>query len=210
VESQCWSVAEDGFIAPPELIERLRGHLDFWAARGVVVEEVRTAIRCTERLNHDRANGKNRFLTDLHAMEDLILAFRAKAGRSVLAVCGKVGGMDDYSRFFGPLSGHLHTELARGKALSAYHFPLVGEVRFLRDADGKDALVMLASLVGKYVRELFMARINQFYEHSLGPEPVPVSGDHDPLTTRFVRATELVRRTARVPDGCFERARDGT
>jgi hypothetical protein len=65
---------------------------------------------------------------------------------------------------------------------------------------------MLASLVGKYVRELFMSRIAGHYP---GDDEAPrPSGYHDPVTARFVERTALVRKRRRLPDRCFERERD--
>ena len=70
-------------------------------------------------------------------------------------------------------------------------------------------LVMLASLVGKWVRELFMGRIARHYPKgaTTNDEERP-SGYHDPVTDRFVRRTALVRRKRAIPDRCFERDRD--
>jgi ribonuclease HII len=116
--------------------------------------------------------------------------------------------MAEYSRFFGPLGGWLHNVLEEGKARSSYRFPTVGELHFVRDADASDPLVMLASLVGKYVRELLMARIAQHYP-ARDDEPRP-SGYHDPVTARFVARTALVRKRRQVPVICFERDRDET
>ena len=65
---------------------------------------------------------------------------------------------------------------------------------------------MLASLVGKYVRELFMTRIASHYP-AREDEPRP-SGYHDPVTARFVDRTALVRKDRKFPDRCFERERD--
>jgi ribonuclease HII len=207
VEEQCWSDVGDAFVAESADVARIRGHLAWWAERGVVVHAVRSSVVCTKKLNDSRRAGGNRFISDLHAMERLILDLQAAAGTEITAVCGKVGGMGDYSRFFGPLSMRLHAVLAKGKAQSAYHFPGLGELRFVRDADAKDSLVMLASIVGKYVRELLMARVSGYYRH--GDDTLEaVSGYHDPVTARFVEATSLVRKQRRIPDGCFERARD--
>lgn len=205
VAPQCWSVGSERFVTDSDEVRRMVGHLDWWAARGIQILAVRTSVVCTKRLNAARDAGGNRFISDLHAMERLVLALRAEVDDDVLAVCGKVGGIDDYSKFFGPLSQGLHSELERGRARSAYHFPKVGEVRFVRDADARDCLVMLASLVGKYVRELLMARVSDFYgDGDLGP----ASGYHDPVTARFVAATALLRKKRAIPDGCFERARN--
>jgi hypothetical protein len=158
-------------------------------------------------------------------MERLVVSLGGRAQTEILAVCGKVGSMSDYSRYFlGPLSGRLHTTVTEAPSASCYRFAGLGYVSFVRDADAKHPLVMLASLVGKYVRELLVTRVWQHYaEHTprlsardpdsgssgSGPSPSgqPVSGYHDPLTESFVRATALVRRQQRIPDVCFERAR---
>ena len=41
-------------------------------------------------------------------MERLVLDARARGGEDVVAVCGKVGGYNQYGGAFGPLSGRLH------------------------------------------------------------------------------------------------------
>jgi ribonuclease HII len=204
VTAQCWAVTGESFQAEPELVERIAGHRAALAARGIELLHVKSSVHCTKRLNQARAAGRNRFVADLHAMEELVLALRERAGSDVHAVCGKVGGMGQYSKFFGPLSGHLHAILGEGQAASGYRFPRLGEIHFVRDADASDPLVSLASLVGKYVRELLMGRISRHYADD-GPAP---SGYHDPITAGFIERTALTRRTRRVPDGCFERERD--
>jgi ribonuclease HII len=206
-KEQCWKTHGETFSAAAEDVERLRGHLAWWAERGVHVRGVKSSVVCTKQLNAHRLRGGNRFVSDLHAMERLVLGMRETAGADLLAVCGKVGGINDYSRFFGPLSMRLHSVLETGRKVSSYHFPGVGELRFLRDADEKDALVMLASIVGKYVRELLMARVSGFYRDT-GEETPGASGYHDPVTARFVLATALQRRRRGIPNDCFERARD--
>jgi ribonuclease HII len=207
--AQCWTIDGEAFEAEDELVERVRRHRALLEARGIEFVAVRSSVVCTERLNHARKGGKNRFVSDLHAMEMLVLELRKMAGENVTAVCGKVGGIGEYSRYFGPLGGWLHSILGEAQAKSAYHFPTIGELRFVRDADASDPLVMLASLVGKWVRELFMGRIARHYpkDKNHDDEERP-SGYHDPVTDRFVRRTALVRRKRAIPDRCFERDRD--
>lgn len=208
VAPQCWSVRRERFAAEAEALERLSGHLKWWAARGVEILAVKSSVICTKRLNLARSGGGNRFISDLHAMERLVIGLRGQVDADVLAVCGKVGGIDDYSKFFGPLSRQaLHAELEQGRALSAYHFPKIGEVRFVRDADARDCLVMLASIIGKYVRELLMARVSSFYRGEDTDDVGAASGYHDPVTARFVEATALLRSKRRIPADCFERDR---
>jgi ribonuclease HII len=204
--AQCWSTKHDAFESDSEQLEHLRKQLARLVKLGIEVLAVKSSIVCTSRLNSDKERGGNRFVSDLHAMERLVLAMRRRAGADVLAVCGKVGSMSDYERFFGPLSGILHTELERGPKRSAYRFHGLGEVHFVRDADARDPLVMLASLVGKYVRELLMTRIASYYVGK-GDAPLP-SGYHDPPTGRFVEQIQLLRSRRGVPDRCFERTRD--
>lgn len=204
VGRQCWSVHDERFTADDEQVKRVTGHVERLRQKGVEVLAVRTSVLCAKALNDARTSGKNRFIADLHAMERLVLDLRDRAGEDIHAVCGKVGGMHDYSRFFGPLSLRLHSILRRGKPRSEYHFPGIGQVHFVRDADARDPLVMLASVVGKYVRELLMARVSSFYR-GLDESLPTVSGYHDPVTARFVELTSLVRRQEKIPAGCFER-----
>ena len=207
IESQCWGVAGESFSASDELLARVTRHLATLRARGVEVRRVQVASVCTQRLNRGRLQGKNRFVSDLHAMEGLLLGLREQSSGDLRATCGKVGGMTEYDRFFGPLSGRLHATLQVSRQRSAYYFPGLGELHFVQDADASDVLVMLASLVGKYVRELLMARITRFYEAAV-PEAPSVSGYHDERTDGWVLATAPRRRALRIVDDCFERARD--
>jgi ribonuclease HII len=76
----------------------------------------------------------------------------------------------------------------------------------VRDADERHLLVGLASLVGKYLRELLMGRIVRHYR-TADPalEVEHASGYHDPITTRFMVGTDALRKKRRVPDDCFVR-----
>lgn len=206
--SQCWAERHDAFVSSAEQRERVRALVARFEARGVRFLEVRSSVVCTKQLNDNRAQGHNRFVSDLHSMERLILKLWGRAGAPVHAVCGKVGGIAEYAKFFGPLSGWLHATIVEGQAESAYQFPRLGRVRFVRDADARAPLVMLASLVGKYLRELFMNRIAAHYPGHGDPDVPRPSGYHDPVTASFVERTALVRKRSRLPDGCFERERE--
>ncbi len=206
--AQCWAEQGEQFTASAEQLKRVQKHLVTLEARGVRIVEVKSSVVCTGQLNENRARGINRFVSDLHAMERLVLALRERAGAPLEAVCGKVGGIGEYAKFFGPLAGWLHATIVEGKGESAYQFPKLGRLRFVRDADAHAPLVMLASLVGKYVRELFMTRIAGHYPGHDDPELPRPSGYHDPVTAGFVERTALVRKKRRLPDRCFERDRD--
>lgn len=199
--AQCWTPAQGDFEADSELMGRVERHVSTLAGRGVELVDVHCSVICTRVLNDQRRRGGNRFVSDLHAMERLLLDLRRRLGENLEATCGKVGGITDYSKFFGPLSAGLHAVLEVSRPKSSYHFPNLGQVSFVQDADAKDPLVMLASLVGKYVRELLMGQIAQYYE----PEAAGPSGYHDPVTRRFILRTSALRKQRRIPKTCFER-----
>jgi ribonuclease HII len=205
---QCWSEEGEAFAAPDELVQEVRGDLDGLAKGGIEVAYVRCAIVCSDRLNEAAKKGLTRFHVDLHAMERLVLDARARADSDVAATCGKVGGFDRYAPHFGPLAGRLHMAMEEGRGRSAYRFPGLGEVAFVRDADAKHLLVCMASLVGKWVRDLLMTRIVRYHREA-DPELPAASGYHDPVTTRFVEASSLSRKARALPDRCFERVRVG-
>ena len=207
VSGQCWNEHAEAFLADAEHVARIAKHKTALAERGVELLSVQSSVVCTQQLNDKRNKGTNRFVADLHAMESLVLALRKEAGADVEAVCGKVGGIAEYSKFFGPLSGRLHAILGEGRAQSGYRFPGLGEMHFVRDADAADALVSLASLVGKYVRELFMSRIGSHYGEVSTEDDKRPSGYHDPVTAGFVVRSEALRRRRKIPDHCFERER---
>ncbi|MBV9950181.1 MAG: hypothetical protein JOZ69_25295, partial [Myxococcales bacterium] len=171
---------------------------------GVVVLYARSIVTCVRRLNEGVSRGLTRFHLDLHAMERLALEARRCAGVDIVATCGKVGGFDRYPPAFGPLSGHLHAVAEEGRARSEYRVPGLGTLAFVRDAEDKHLLVGMASLVGKWMRDLLMARIVRYHREGTADLP-DASGYHDPVTTRFVEATRLARRRRAIPDECFER-----
>jgi hypothetical protein len=178
--------------------------LERLAKSGVEVLSARVHIGCAKRLNAETARGRSRFQVDLNAMEHLVLSARDEAGEDVLAVCGKVGGFDRYVEHLGPLAGRLHVALEEGRAQSTYVFPGVGTIAFVRDADASNLLVCLASLVGKWVRDILMSRIVAYHRADV-PSLPDASGYHDPVTTRFIAASALSRKRRALPDECFER-----
>jgi len=203
---QCWGTGGEGagLVAEGKLVAQVGRDLERLAVAGVEIVGVRVLVACAKRLNAETARGKSRFEVDLHAMERLVLRAREDAGIDVFATCGKVGGFDRYGDRFGPLAGRLHTALDEGRAKSTYLMPGVGTISFVRDADATNMLVCLASLVGKWMRDVLMNRIVHYHRMHV-PDVPDASGYHDPVTTRFIAATALSRKRRNVPDECFER-----
>lgn len=170
-------------------------------AHGARVIGCRTSPLCAKALNQNRTAGRNKLMMDLHGFERLVLA-SADGAEDVLAVCGLVGGI----RAYGPRFAHFQgaRTLAESRGLAAYAVPGLGEVRFELSADARHMPVGLASMVGKYMRELFMARSNRHWKERV-PALRPASGYHDKVTKALVQATEAARREGDVPDECFFR-----
>jgi ribonuclease HII len=202
-EAQCWR-ADEVFSAETPMLDAVASDLDKLATRGIEITRVEISIICSERLNDAIDRKLSRFHVDLHAMERLVISARAAANENVVAICGKVGGLNRYSDQFGPLSGRLHAIVEEGRARSEYQFPDLGRIAFVRDADASNMLVGMASLIGKWAREVLMARIVRHYRQD-NPSLPQASGYHDPVTTRFISATKLLRNQRKLPNDCFER-----
>lgn len=201
---QRWSPEGEGFVADDALVARLGKDLDKLREKGVTILGATVAVVCAERLNEAVSRGLSRFAVDLHTMERLALHVRERAGAELDVTCGKVGGYDRYEGAFGPLAGHLHTTIREGRARSEYRFAALGNLAFVRDADAGHLLVCMASLVGKWVREVLMSRVTR-YHRAYDPSLPEASGYHDPVTTRFIELSALARRSRKIAGDCFER-----
>jgi ribonuclease HII len=115
-----------------------------------------------------------------------------------------VGGIRRYPPRFALLDAARTTTIEEDRTRAAYYVEDLGDVTFEVDADASSLPVALASMVGKYVRELAMARQNAFYRGH-DPELPEVSGYHDAVTGRFVEASRLLRTRLAIVDDCFER-----
>ena len=181
-----------------EALARLEG-------RGTLrIVRARTALRCVGTLNSELRAGTSKLAVDLHLFERLLLDARSGARADVEAYAGMIGGIRDYPKFARhvPAAAYRDAELVRGRL--SYRVDGVGAIRFEVDADATHLPVALASMVGKYVREVTMDRIARFYR-SIDPGLPAPSGYHDKVTARFVDGTEPHRRRLRIANACFLR-----
>lgn len=200
---QCWSVP----LALPCFggdITAGRQMLRGLVKSGLRPAHVRSAVSCTGDLNRRLRTGQSRVEVDLELMERLVLDARAHCQTPLRAICGMVGGIRNYTarmRHF-PLAGVRQVRAQQGTL--AYEVESVGHVRFEIDADARHLPVALASMVGKYVRELWMQRQNRFYR-AADDTLSDVSGYHDPVTQRFIAASAALRISLGIDDACFVR-----
>jgi hypothetical protein len=114
--------------------------------------------------------------------------------------------MRKYGTYFRHFDGPNVQVLKESRPACRYRVEGVGEVSFEVDSDDRHLPVAMASMVGKYVRELLMERQNHFYLSQQESLCRP-SGYHDPVTARFIDESALLRRRLGVTDRCFLRSR---
>ena len=204
VAEQCWSAPLVLPVLGGDVTrgDRVISHLEQRCA--VKVCRVRTTLACVRALNDALLAGRSKLVVDLELFERLVLDVRAKEGAPLLAYCGMVGGIRHYPTHFSKFASKSVVEIESNRATRAYQVDGVGEVRFEVSADDRHLPVALASMVGKYVRELSMRRLNDFYRgHHKGLKVA--SGYHDPVTKEFVTATTDLRKRLQIVSSCFER-----
>jgi len=130
-------------------------------------------------------------------------------GGDAVVVCDKHGGRRRYAAMLlaelGPSS--LLTE-RETPGLSSYRLSLGGRtvrVRFQRAADASDRAVALASMAAKYVRELFMQGLNEFFAGRVAGLR-PTAGYYED-GRRFLAEVRGVLRDLGCPEDSFVRAR---
>jgi hypothetical protein len=199
--AQCWSEP----IALPAFggqIDEGRGVLDKLESAGIRVRSARSALLCANRLNAEVKRLGSKLVVDLSLFERLLLQARASLPADVEAFCGKTGAINKYAGYFRHLTGYGIEKEGQGR--SAYRVAGLGRVTFEVDADACHLPVGLASMLGKYLRELMMERQNRFYL-SIDPGLRRVSGYRDRLTAEFVEKARPLRLKLGIADECFER-----
>lgn len=201
---QCWSVDPSlpmfgGRVADGRrLLDQLIGRSN------LRIVDVQSRVACAGLLNARLSEGINKLAIDLELFEDLIATVFVRHGSPLLVLCGMIGGIRDYASRFSRFDSNRVEALANRQGQRRYAVDGLGELRFEVDADARHLPVALASIVGKYVREVCMHRIGEFYRSDL-PGLALVSGYHDPVTTRFIEATEDSRRRLGIASDCFRR-----
>ena len=188
-------------------IEAGRALLTVLDEAGVTVHRLRTTLACAGSLNDHYSVGRNKVAIDLRLFEDLLVDAadfqRECLGQAELeAYCGIIGGLRKYLPRFDKLNDA--AVLVEEKGRSSYRVGWLGNVHFEVKADDRHLPVGMASMVGKYIREIAMERMMRFYRNEM-PELRPASGYHDPVTRAFVEQTEALRKRLVIRKRCFER-----
>jgi ribonuclease HII len=177
--------------------------VDSWWASSVVI--------CPRRFNHliGEAGSKGAVLAD-GFVRLLRAGVEATAGEEVLSVfVDKQGGRNTYAaQVQQALPGGMVLAVEERAERSTYRVHGLGrpmELLFEPRADGARLCVALASMVSKYLRELFMGEFNGFWQkHVPGLQPTAgYPGD----APRFLEAIRPAAASLQIPEGAIWRQR---
>lgn len=211
--AQCWSAEvllpvwanEHG-----KELEQARRVMARMAGWGVELEYVASRVVCVRHFNDAFADVGSKTTVDLRQMQALLedssshSARVDESGEDHRAVCGMVGGIRSYPKFWSDRDA-LST-IAESRKRCAYRFGRYQELSFEVAADDRHMPVALASMVGKYIRELWMLRQNRFYQDVEAGVPA-ASGYHDPVTRTHIARTARARKRLGIAKSCFLRVR---
>lgn len=183
-----------------ELLQRLEERASLKILRA------RSSAACPKALNDALAEGRNKLRVDLELFERLLIEMRAALDRDLLALCGMIGGIRDVPRFSSIIGEERYKTLRREKGLLEYAVDDRFTMRFEIDADASHLPVALASMLGKYTRELINHRTMEFYRRR-DPRLPLASGYHDRITTEFIAGAQPIRESEGVDLACFLRSR---
>jgi len=188
--------------APPEAVEsrseRLAAALE---ADGMSSSGISAAILCPWLLNRRLDGEISKLDVDLDLFLKVAHTVRSRWPGPGTFTCGKIGARSRYSDWFPGAS-----TVMESRERSTYIVPELGTVHFLLDADDADPLVSMASIVGKYAREILMEAIHRSVSR-LAPGLRRPSGYRDRVTAEFLAAAAGAIASAGIPSDCITRKR---
>jgi hypothetical protein len=161
------------------------------AAQEIEVLPVRSRLLAEGEFNRRVAREDNKATVLAGLVAGLLRDVRAQAGAEPLAVyIDRLGGRTDYAAFLGGVyPGAFVWEEFRSPARQYYRIeglPGPTRVEFRVRADSHCFPVALASMTSKYLRELFMRRLNEYWR-SIDPQ-VPETSGYYADAGRFLQA----------------------
>ncbi len=170
---------------------------------GVEPGSVRSFMACPGALNLElQKPDSNKMRLDFELMMKLAMKLTISGRGEAIVLCGKIGSTMRYERWFENMNLSVDAVIRESREVSTYRVGGIGEISFIRDGDSIHLPISVASMVGKYLRELAMERLNT----TLGwNAEMRASGYRDRITSKFVEQTVDIRRDARLSSSCFTR-----
>ncbi|MCM8768357.1 MAG: hypothetical protein NC911_01540 [Candidatus Omnitrophica bacterium] len=199
----CWSGLNSRFTRTDRKeISLFSERIKTWAEKEkVTLKAIHSQILCSARLNEFFRRKQSKSFVDFCTFASVI---RNLATVETEIIAGKIGGLKKYSSWLRYAFPEARIKiLQETPELSAYHLILAGKeyrLNFWVKVEEKCLAAALASLVGKFVREIFMESINNYLGNKF-----PVSGYRDRQTKSFLDKIrpELARR--KIPLTCLIR-----
>ena len=187
--------------ASPEQVEEKACHLAGWMKEhGFFITGLASHLTCARRFN-ELAAGRSKSLVDLLGFVEVIKRLE-EPGAEIEA--GKIGGLNSYAPWLRQnFPGRDVVPVRETRERSSY---VISEsnrrwtLSFCLDVEEVSFAACLASIVGKYVRELSMQAINVHFGTT-----DRVSGYRDPKTKAFIERTLPTLAARGIPENCFLR-----
>ncbi|MBN2802757.1 MAG: hypothetical protein JXR91_06660 [Deltaproteobacteria bacterium] len=156
---------------------------------------------CPGLFNKTTEDGVNKLNLDFNLMIEFINSIYMEfPGEKIIAICGKVGGTKNYLKWFEALN-LFDVEIVKEIQNESIYKTTFGTISFIKDADASHMPVAVASMLGKYVREIEMININK----RLNNTGKDVSGYRDVRTKAFISETAEIRKKLEIEERCFLR-----
>jgi len=131
---------------------------NYWKKAGFFFKDVKINVIMPDRFNREIEQFNNKSIVDFKGFMEVANQLIYEDEYYVL--CGKIGGTEHYSRFFKALNLNFKIIKER-RVYSEYLLNGRHHVYFLLNGDEMYLPIMLASIIGKYIRELFMLALSR-------------------------------------------------
>ncbi len=189
--------------AKPESVKKQCDNFSDWAAENSIgIEKIHSVCICPNRINDFVKKGDSKLLLDFLTFCSIVKGIRLKNGLDVQA--GKIGGLKFYKTYLCyAFPNYESITLQEKEEISSYVLEnKQSEFRmdFIMDVEEKSFPAALSSIIGKYIRELFMESIRK----TLGIKE-NISGYHDKKTLQCIASLSL--NAEKFPPACLFRSK---
>ncbi|MCM8800775.1 MAG: hypothetical protein NC912_02000 [Candidatus Omnitrophica bacterium] len=167
------------------------------------IKEIKSIAICPGKFNQRLKYVSGKLHLNYLLFEDLFSYFKENYKDEILFLCGRNGRTKNYQKFFNLFSPIFNYET---KDEIGYYFCDGQKVRFITDGDARYFPITISSIFGKYIRELFIRRMNEFFKSKI-PALLYCSGYRDKKTRQFIKETADLRNELNIPEECFLRER---
>jgi len=204
-ESICYKNMPDSFLwAEISKAEEQGGELKKWlASEKCMLKQIRCKVVCPYSFNTFVEKGNSKLFLDFTKFVEII----EDTGKDNIEIfAGKIGGLKNYFPYLRyTFRGWEITKIKEKKELSFYHLIksqiVKFKIGFYLNVEKTSFLAALSSIIGKYVREIFMYSINV----GLGNGENMVSGYRDKRTAAFISKNNSLFKSLDIPKKCLFR-----